>query len=488
MAVLPDEQLAQRAQDVGLLDERQLQAAWSELSSRSGTSGDLEQWLLRRELLTNFQIERLQAGHRTGYFYGDYKVLYVVGAGTFARVYRAAHRETNKLVALKVLRRKFSSDKEQTDCFCREGELGASLKHPNIVPIYEVYSKDTTHYIVMEFVEGRNLREFLKIRKRFDPLDATKLALDMASGLDYAYGRGVAHRDLKASNVLVSSRGRAKLVDFGLAGTYQHLSDEALVDLPNPRTIDYAGLERATGVRRDDARSDIFFLGCLYYHMLSGIAPLVETRDRTQRLSKSRFQDIGQILDVAPDIPLATAMIVNRAIEFNPDRRYQTPAEMVVDLRNAVRRLGDQRSSDGAQSENEAGGEGFREDGQPRSIMIVEADVTMQNALRDGLKRKGYRVLVTNDPDRAITRFDDDPGVAELVVFSTVALGEMALGGFNRFASNHGTKNVPAVLLLDEMHSEWSSRAETCDHRAVACMPLKLRELRAVLRKLFNEA
>ncbi len=489
MAAFSDEQLAQRAQDAGLLDDRQLQAAWSELASRSGTSGDLQQWLLRRELLTNFQIERLLAGHRSGFFYGDYKVLYMVGAGTFARVYRAAHRETNKLVALKVLRRKFSSDKEQADCFYREGELGASLKHPNIVPVHEVYSKGTTHFIVMDFVEGRNLREFLKIRKKFDALNATRLILDVASGLDYAFGRGISHRDMKASNILVSSRGRARLVDFGLASADQNLSDEALVDFPNPRTIDYAGLERATGVRRDDSRSDIFFLGCIYYHMLTGEPSLAETRERSQRLSKARFEEIPPILEVSPDLPLATAMIVNKAIEFNADKRYQSPGEMVVDLKNAVRRIDEKgrervATADGTPTD----AEGLDANGRQRTLMIVESDVKMQNTFRDALKRKGYRVLVTNDPERAMGRFEDDPNVADLVLLSTFNLGQAALEGFNRFGHNAKTKGLPAILLLHESHGQWASEAQVNSHRAVAKSPLKLRELRALALKLLIAA
>jgi len=481
-----DEQLAQRAQDVGLLDERQLQAVWSELSSRSGTAGDLQQLLLRRELLTNYQIERLQAGHRDGFFYGDYKVLYVVGAGTFARVFRAAHRETNKLVAIKVLRRRFSGDKEQADCFCREGQLAASLKHPNIVPVYEVYSKGTTHFIAMEFVEGRNLREFLKVRNRFEP---PKLILDVANGLDYSFKLGISHRDIKASNILVSSRGRARLVDFGLAGADQLLSDDALAGLSNPRTIDYAGLERSSGVRRDDSRSDVFFVGCIYYHMLTGIAPLTETRDRSQRLRKSRFQDIPPILESASDIPLATAMIVNKAIEFNPERRYQTPAEMVVDLMNAVRRLDRQGGTKGGTTDRAAAdAEGLDENGQPRTLLIVESDMEMQNTFRDGLKRKGYRVLMTNDPERAIGRFEDDPNVADLVLFSTFTLGQTALEGFNRFGQNAKTKKIPAILLLHEAHGDWTSQAEVAGHRTIAQSPIKLRELRAMALKLLKSA
>lgn len=249
MVELSAEQFAQRAFDLNLLDERQLQEIWGQAGSRQLSGEEFQQLLLRRELLTNYQTERLIRGDRTGFFYGQYKVLYLIGTGTFARVYRACHKTTGQIVAVKVLRRRYAEDAEQAERFYREGQMGATLKHPNIVPIMEVVSQRDNHYIVMKFIEGRNLREFIKIRKKFDPAESTRLVADIAAGLNYAYERGICHRDLKMSNVLVSSHGQAMLLDFGLAAADNRAGEDA-ANSPNPRTIDYAGLERATGVAR----------------------------------------------------------------------------------------------------------------------------------------------------------------------------------------------------------------------------------------------
>lgn len=493
MAKMSAEQLAQRALDLNLVTEAQLRDLWAQAGTRNVSSAAFQQLLLRRELLTNFQLERLISGQRAGFFYGDYKVLYLVGSGTFARVYRAAHRNTDQLVAVKVLRRRHSDDPEQADRFYREGQVCRGLKHPNIVPIFEVYSQAMTHFIVMEFIEGRNLREFMKVRKVMDPLGATQFILGVASGLEYAFGKGISHRDIKMSNVLVSSRGQAKLVDFGLAGADSKVSDEVVDDMVNPRTIDYAGLERSTGVRKDDVRSDIFFVGCMYYHLLSGRPALAETKDRIQRLSKSRFEDIPPILEVAPAVPPAAAMVVNRAIEFNADRRYQSPAEMVADLKHAVSRLArpasTSTSAPGSKSQGESGGlfvqnEGIGEGGQPRTVMIVEADVKMQDVFRQQLKRRGYRVLVTSDPKRAVARFSEDCHVAGLVLFSTGSIGEPALLTFNQLNETPGMKQVPAILLLDERHASWESQAKLSPQRVVMNKPIKVRQLRETLIKL----
>lgn len=260
-------------------------------------------------------------------------------------MFRATHVRTGELFAVKVLRSRYSraGGDDKRDLFRREGELGAQLKHPNIVGIHEVVSSGTTNYIVMDFVEGQNLRDFYKVRGKFDPLDATRIAADMMAGLNYAFLKGITHRDLKMSNVIVSSEGDAKILDFGLAGMEGAEADEA-----NPRTIDYAGLERATNVRKDDTRSDIFFAGCIYYQLLSG-KPALARNARTvgRRLSKSRFMEIKPLLNVCRPrrAAAAGAASVTKALELDPARRYQTPGEMLADLKVAAKRVAEAKDN-----------------------------------------------------------------------------------------------------------------------------------------------
>lgn len=476
---LTAEKLAQRATDVNVLTEQDLNGVWAEFGTRNVDYEPFKQALVRRGLLTNYQLDRLIEGYRTGFFYGDYKILYGVGAGTFARVFRATHIHTGELFAVKVLRSRYSrpGGDDKRELFRREGELGAQLKHPNIVAIHEVVSVGALNYIVMDFVEGQNLRDFYRVRGKFEPLHATRIAADMMAGLNYAFLKGITHRDLKMSNVIVSSDGDAKILDFGLAGMEGADADEA-----NPRTIDYAGLERATNVRKDDTRSDIFFAGCIYYQLISGKPALAETRERSQRLSKSRFMDIKPVLDVAPETPLPLARIVSKSIELDPSRRYQTPGEMLADLKVAAKRVAEAKDNP-ALLEEPTRLEGQDEAGNPYKLMIVESDHKMQDLFRELFKKQGYRVLVTNDPERLFQRLYDDVKAFDVVMVSSGQLGREALEAFNKLGGDQRTKALPVVLLLGEGHAVLESEAERGDRRIVAKMPLKGRELRAAILK-----
>lgn len=484
------EQLAQRALDVEVIDNAQLNAVWNELGSNEAPLALFQQAILRRELVTPYQLEKLMKPEsRTGFYYGPYKVLYFVGAGTFARVFRAVHRETGTMYAVKVLRSGMSNPKEMNqkthkpnklyiELFRREGEFGMKLKHPNIVEIHEVYSQGMTHYIVMDFVEGRNLREFYRTSRRFDPLEAAEIMVGVTSALTYALQQGVTHRDLKMSNVLVSSEGMAKLVDFGLLGV-QGSADPDLEGISR-RTIDYAGLERATGCRQDDPRTDIYFAGTILYQMLTAHPALSDNRDRAQA-GKARYQDIKPILELVPKLPLPLAVVVNKALEFDPEKRYQTPGDMLVELKLAIKRVKgakEGRASGGTELHSD---EGLDEQGQPRKLLIVESDVKMQDMLRELFKKNGYRVLVLSDPARAADRFFQDPKAADAILFTTISNGRAALEAFNRFAQEASMRDLPAVLLLDQSHTHWDEHALTSENRVVVKMPIKQRELRGAL-------
>jgi serine/threonine-protein kinase len=507
MSALTGEEFAHRIIDFGLAERRDVEMALGELTSsdkpalefhaESSLSKDLQsviEVMQRRGLVTTLQTEKILKGDRVGYFYGNYKVLYLIGAGTFARVYRACR--DGEVFAVKVLRKRFRDEPKELEQFLREGRMGLKLRHPNIVSIFEVVPDTRNPFLVLEFVEGQTLRELVRIRGALPAELALKLLYEISSGLAYAASLGISHRDLKLSNVLVSADGKAKLVDFGLAALSDRQNPEKIADCPNARAIDYAALERGTGVRKDDPRSDVYFAGNMLYHMMAGRPALTETRDRLQRLNVSRFSDITPLHEIVPDIPPVASHIVSKAMEVDPDKRYQSAAALHADVKKAIELLKQghtgarnlESTTVGASSIDHHDDDDLpTNEGEGYVVMFVESKPNLQNAVRERLKSRGYRVLVFSDPSRALARFnvDEDPP-ADCVIFGAAELGKLAVDAYNKFASTEHTRHIPTILLYDQRQQRFAEEAVGGPHRKQLLLPLKVRELRGVLIQLLT--
>ena len=482
------EEFWQRVIDVGLADRRTVEHAVGELGVGESSLQDVVDHLQRRGILTTLQTDKVLKGDRTGYFYGDYKVLYLIGAGTFARVYRAA--KGPDVFAVKVLRKRFRDEAKELEQFLREGSMGLKLRHPNIVSIFDVVPDKRNPFIVMEFVEGQTLRDLVRLRGGLPPKLALRLMYEVASGLAYAANLGISHRDLKLSNVLITSEGRAKLVDFGLAALADRNNPEQVADCPNVRAIDYAALERGTGVRKDDPRSDVYFAGNMLYHMLAGRPALSETRDRIQRLNVTRFQQVTPLQEVVPDVPGVVNQLVQKAMEFSPEKRIQSAAALQAEVKRTIEALKRGKATvtpagDDSAPEQHDDDEIPTNEGEGYVVMLVESKAALQNVVRDRLKARGYRVLVISDPSRALARFSpEEEPPADCVIFGAAELGSLALDGFNRFADQEHTGEIPAILLADHRQTRIIQEARRGPHRKLLALPLKVRELRAALTQL----
>jgi serine/threonine protein kinase len=493
MSELSAEQLAQRIHECDLMPIKELESTFRLAGGRGRASfNDFIMKLLEQEKLTNWQISRLTDGHRRGYFYGEWKVLYLIGAGTFARVYRAVHRRSGEVKAVKVLRQRYSTDNDTREQFLREARMVMKLRHPNIVPIYEVEEDKNRIYMVMDFVEGQNLREYVKAHQGLPYMTALNIIRDIAAGLKYAAEHNITHRDMKLSNVLLSSKGQAKLVDFGLATVSGTGDDEK----GGPRSIDYAGLERITGVRRNDKRSDLFFVGCMLYHLVSGVPPLEETRERMKRLSAGRYQDIRPITSLIPDLPHRIVILINHMMEIDASKRVQTPALMLQEIESVIKAIkgGDTKKYDEKMSEQDAQSYATKfseaDEGVGKTILVIESNVKVQDSLRERLKSIGYRVLITSDPIRGLSRFEDldeaDDCPADCVIFGCIGLGKQALTSFGGFAEGDYTSKIPAILIVPENLEMFVKPKWLKGHRQQFGMPLKVKRLQKTLRKLLK--
>ncbi len=440
------------------------------LSQRPATVDQLLDVMERRQYLTSYQSGRVRRGELDGLVLGKYKLLYRNASGSFARVFRAASLVDDQMVALKLLRARWAREPVCVQNFRREANVCMRFQHPNIVPIYEVGEDRGHHFFTMEFVEGGNLRDFIRIRKKLSPLEGAKCLIDVCSGLQYALGLGVTHRDLKMTNVLMSSTGVAKLVDFGLAG------DDAwsgrLDGDGEQRALEYAALERGSNAPRSDPRSDIFFAGAILYELVSGRPAWPRTRDREERKQFSRYVSVLPLAQVDRSIPPCLTKVVDRMMAVSPDARYQTPGEVVSDLERAAIEMGDEAPQ---RTTSRAAGNG-NPDNKP-TVLCVENRPRHQEVLRDYFGSRGYRFLLMTDLERARNRVASANPPDCLVVMAGSA-GD-AVEAATQARAIESQSGVPTFLVLSQRRaSELEAAGILLDERRMLIQPVNLQKLR----------
>ena len=485
------EKLAKRIFEFGLLSSNQVDVALADAGGRNGEA-TLDQFislLLERELLTNWQISRVCENQRRGYFYGKWRLLYMIGAGSFARVYRAVHTETGDSKAVKVLRQRHSTDAPTRKNFIKEARIVMQMRHENITPIYEVDEQENRIYMVMEFVEGQNLREYARAHGGLPVKTALQITRDVMAGLAYASLRNIYHRDMKLSNVLLAASGTAMIVDFGLA------VDTEADENSGPRSIDYAGLERFTRVRKTDPRSDTFFVGCMLCQMLCGVPPMDDNVDRLKRMSTSRFTDIVPITVHSPDLPHRAVVLVQRLMAIDPKKRPDTPVMALKEIDKVIAAIeaGDTRAYEAAQAENEKfqQQQDEKDEGEGKTVLLIESNSKVQDSLRNRLKEIGYRVLITADPTRGLERFEEleptyDDMPADCVIFGCAGLGREGIKAFKSFIEYRSTAQMPAILITTKHVTKLVSPDWFNEHRKQLNMPLKFKLVKYALRELLD--
>ncbi len=515
MVEIDAESLAENAVLIGLISRSQLKEARDE--AEDGTGEALARTLMRKGFLTSWQRDKLLKADSSGFFYGDTKALFHLAEGTFARVYRGV-RPDGQSVAIKVLRRRFCTETVAVERFNKEAEAGMKLVHPNIAQIFDHGEQDKNYYMIMEFVEGSNLRDFLKIRKTLSTKDALPLIMGLARGLQYSLEMGVTHRDLKATNVLIGSRGEAKLVDFGLAEI--DTGDFSAAASTGVRTVDYSALERGCGSQKGDPRSDIYFLGCVYYQMLTGTPPMAETEtsDQLAKMLKRSFSAIKPITEHRLAPPPELGRIIERMMKMDLRSRYQNMDEVVKDLeafqesytgesvrqtagtstpgtvlpkkaekpRHATGSINDLFEAafgyvpDMPESETEADAE---PEG-PKTLICVEVQDAIQEAFRKVFEKMGYEAKLVSDPELAADLYRDAPSHA--LVFDADGFDPDCIDHLLK-AKGHAEdlgKEFRALVLLGPRQASLAKLIPKDDNIWILNKPLKMKDVQENIARL----
>ena len=276
---------------------------------------------------------------------GNYRILEKIGAGGQGTVYKATDTKLGRAVVIKVLPPELTVKEANLKRFEREARLASALDHPNICTIFDLNDIEGVHFIAMQYVEGKNVRELVNGR----PLDlrsALSIAIQVTDALDAAHARGIIHRDIKAGNVMVTPSGQAKILDFGLAKLMDaegagpggiHHTDLTELGIPYG-TATYAAPEQARG-DKVDARADIFSTGVLLYEMLTGTWPFQGKTSVDVRHAVLHNEALP--LDEARPggAPPQLQLILDRTLAKDPRQRYQKVGELRDDLRAVLREV-----------------------------------------------------------------------------------------------------------------------------------------------------
>ncbi|HEY2415376.1 MAG TPA: protein kinase [Pirellulaceae bacterium] len=340
MATLSSEGFLDYVERSELVDAATLQSALDELKAANG--GELPadadvvaNKLIEKKVLTTWQVERLMEKKYRAFFLGKYRILQLIGSGGMSTVYLAEHKLMHRQRAIKVLPRKRVKDSSYLARFHLEAQATSQLDHPNIVRCYDVDNEGDTHYIVMEYIEGKDLNTIVK-QEGYLPLElACNYIAQSAEGLAHAHEKGLIHRDVKPANLLVDKKGIVKILDLGLA-LFSDNEQASLTIEHNENvlgTADYLAPEQARNSHKIDHKADIYGLGCSLYFVLTGRPPFPDGT-LAQRIAKHQSEMPEDIRKLRPDCPRDLADICMKMMQKRPEKRYANMREIAVALEN----------------------------------------------------------------------------------------------------------------------------------------------------------
>ena len=303
-----------------------------------GNSAALAAAMIDKGTITPWQSEKLLQGKFKGFILGRYKLLNLLGKGEMSSIYLAEHTRMKRRCAIKVLPANKVRDTSYLGRFHREAQAVAALDHHNIVRAYDVDTETEggveIHFLVMEYVEGKDIEKLLEVRQQFAVIEAADYLRQAAEGLAHAHEHGLVHRDIKPGNLLVDLKGVVKILDLGLARFFRDTETESLTIKHDEKvlgTADYLAPEQAVDSHAVDERADIYSLGCTLYFALTGHPPFTDGT-LVQRLLAHQTKAPPSIRKQRPDVPESLVAIVEKMMQKRKDDRYQSAAEVAAAL------------------------------------------------------------------------------------------------------------------------------------------------------------
>ncbi len=324
--------------DRGLATQAEVDAAFAAMRTPAGESKAFIDILVEGQVITRRQLARLRSeaeSDRTVLRIPGYQIIRKLGSGAMASVYLAKQMSLDRLVAIKILPHRYSTDASFIERFYKEGRSVAKLSDPNIVGAFDVGQVGEQHYFVMEYVDGETVYDRIVKAKRLKERDALVIARQVASALKHAHARGFIHRDIKPKNIIMTKSNIAKLADLGLA---RSISDKKAAEAERHKALGtpyYISPEQIRGSVELGPPADIYGLGATLYHMLTGRVPY-QGRNPSEVMQHHISQELTPPDQIAAGISQSAAEIVEMMLKKSPRERYQTAEELLEDLDHAL--------------------------------------------------------------------------------------------------------------------------------------------------------
>ncbi len=333
------EQFLNSIAEFQLIPDSEIDDIRASILSQCNDIEEFERALISAGHITKFQATVISLGRAYKLVFGNYLLIRKIGSGGMGDVFLAEHRLMKRTVALKILAAKLVSDQKALKRFQQEVEAAARLSHANIVTAFDADEANGYHFLVMAYVEGKDLARFVRSAGPMDVQKALKCTLQAAQGLNYAHEQGIVHRDVKPQNLLLDTDGTIKILDMGLARIEQEANQKGNPQKENGLTasgivmgsVDFMAPEQARNTKNADSRSDLYSLGCTLFYLLTG-RTMYKGETPVEKIFAHRDQPIPDLSKSVKEVTPVLKTIFEKMVAKKPEDRYQTAADLIHDL------------------------------------------------------------------------------------------------------------------------------------------------------------
>lgn len=351
--------------------------------------------LIQNNHLTAWQISKIVAGDGTMLLFNGYQLLSPIGLGNLGRTYKAKKIDTGEVVALKVLRKRHTNNNAETLKFLRQGEILTDINHPNIVKTLDLFpgTKNIPPYLALEWVKGGSVYDWLEIKTFLSCPEACLIMEELSKAFLYLQKTGISHGNFSGAKVLLDNTSHPKINNFRFGSIFDPATGQ--IKNQNPLSFDYAGLEKHTSASSTSTQSDIFFAGCLFYHLLTGKSPLPGSFQKRKEMYNGNEFKFFFNTAFEKTLPSETLPIIKNMISIDPKTRYTDFLQVQIAIQSIRKKI---QAEYGVSLEENVS-----------TIFLVIRSDKKRQLIKAYMQNRGFRILQASNLEQALSVYNREP-------------------------------------------------------------------------------